>query len=225
MTLKHLYFQPANMPAASQMLRNVAQQSLVPGMTAHQLTSQIHPMMAQRSVTNVAYYLYEHCFGRIRQSRLSFICHEKRLHNLIPKMCSILQLSCFILILHRHFVNIIFILYSKLSSTWCKTVRCFMHGSSNFPFIGHLSTNEDVLYGIFRQVRPAQQVVRTQRQVTLDGMYQQCTWFHGTGCKNKSLQCMNQWQPSSPWLPEICLGYLILVGGGPTWRPRNLIRL
>ena len=40
------------MPAASQMLRTVAQQSVVSGMGGHQLSSQMHPMMAQRSVTN-----------------------------------------------------------------------------------------------------------------------------------------------------------------------------
>ena len=39
------------MPAASQMLRTVAQQSMVSGMGGHQLSSQMHPMMAQRSVT------------------------------------------------------------------------------------------------------------------------------------------------------------------------------
>ena len=38
------------MPAASQMLRTVAQQSMVSGMGGHQLSSQMHPMMAQRSV-------------------------------------------------------------------------------------------------------------------------------------------------------------------------------
>ena len=44
-------FQPSTMPAASQMLRTVAQHSMVSGMGGHQLSSQMHPMMAQRLVT------------------------------------------------------------------------------------------------------------------------------------------------------------------------------
>ena len=51
-------FQPPTMRAASDMLQTIAQQSMVSGMNAHQFSSQMHPMMDQRSVTCVVIVTY-----------------------------------------------------------------------------------------------------------------------------------------------------------------------